>query len=80
MDDKWEISDESTLHEVMTRLAGYSSVEVTYHGKVVGSFVPNDVPDFQTAEDAVERLLKLDVVTPGPGFRFKDLAHEGHKY
>ena len=80
MDDQWEISEESSLLELLSRLAEYSSVDVTYRGQVVGSFTPNDLPDPQTAKRAVEHLLKLDVIEPGPGFRFKDLAHEGHKY
>ena len=80
MEDKWEISDESTLFKVLSRLADYTSVDVTYNGQVIGSFVPNDVPDSKTAQDAVEHLLALDVINPGPGFRFKDWAHEGHKY
>jgi antitoxin (DNA-binding transcriptional repressor) of toxin-antitoxin stability system len=80
MDDKWEISDESSLLELLDRLTDGTSVDVTYHGQVVGSFIPNDMVDETTAAAAVEHLLKLDVIEPGPGFRFKDLVHEGHKY
>ena len=80
MDDKWEISDESSLLDLLGRLAQYESVDVTYNGQVVGSFTPNDLPDAATAQRAVAHLLQLNVIEPGPGFRFKDLAHEGHKY
>lgn len=80
MDDKWEIEDEISYLDLLGKLTNGTSVTVTYHGTIVGSFVPSEVPNRDAGMDVVDHLLNLDLVQPGPGFRFKDLIHEGHKY
>ena len=80
MDDKHRIEPDESLDALLDRVERGEEVVIARDGKPVARLVQTPPVDRSEAIQAMHNIIEMSKGVTLGGLRFKDMAHDGHKY